>query len=63
MGHSGLKTGLNERKFMAKVFVEHHGAVQPHTAIPRLTRVPIRPHTTCTDHHRAWEKQTTHEIR
>ena len=34
-----------------------NGAVQPHTAIPRLTRTPLRPHTACTDHHWAWEKQ------
>ena len=40
MGHSG----------------QHYGAVQPHTAIPRLTIAPLRPHTTRMDHHWAWEK-------
>ena len=55
MGHSGLKTGLNERKFSAQVFMQHHGAVYPHTAIPRLTRTPLRPHTARTDCHWALE--------
>ena len=59
MGHSGLKTGLKERKFTAQVFIQHHGAVQPHTAIPRLTIAPLRYHTTHTDHHWAWERQPT----
>ena len=45
MDHPGLKTGLNERRFTAKVFIQHHRTVQPHTAIPRLTRAPFRPHT------------------
>ena len=44
MGHSGLKTGLNERGFTAEVFIQHHGAVQSHTAIPRLTKAPLGPH-------------------
>ena len=56
MGQSGLKTGLNERK-TAQVFIQHHGAIQPHTAIPRLTRAPLRPHTAHMDCHWAWEKQ------
>ena len=57
MGYSGLKTGLNERKFTAQAFIQYHGAVQPHTTIPRLIRVPLKPHTTHTDFHWAWEKQ------
>ena len=51
MGHS------DERKFTAQVFFQYHEAMQPHTAIPRLTRAPLRPCTTRTDHHWAWEKQ------
>ena len=43
MGHSGLKTGLNERKFTEEVYIQHHGAVQPHTAIPTLTRALLHP--------------------
>ena len=38
--NSGLKSGLNERKFTARVFIQHHGAVQPHAAISRLTIAP-----------------------
>ena len=57
MGYSGLKIGLNEKTFTAQVFIQHHGAVQPHTAIPRLTTAPLRPHATHTDRHWAWEKQ------
>ena len=53
MGHSGLKTGVNERKFTAQVFSQHHRVVQPHTTI---TIAPLRPHTTHTDCHWAWEK-------
>ena len=49
MGNSGIKTGYNERKFTAQVFIQHYGAVQPHTATPWLTRVPLRPHTARTD--------------
>ena len=37
--------------------MQHHRAVQPHTVIPRLTRAPLRPHTTRTNRHWAWEKQ------
>ena len=51
MGDSGV------RKFTGQAFTQHHGAVQPHTAIPRLTRAPLRLHTTRPDHHWAWEKQ------
>ena len=54
MGHSGLKT---ERKFTVQVYIQHHGAVQPHTAIPRLTRAPLRSHTARTDRHWACKKQ------
>ena len=57
MSHSGLKTGQNKRKFTADVFIQHHGAVQPHIAIPRLTRAQLSPHTTHMDRHWAWEKQ------
>ena len=42
MDDSGIKTGLNERKFTAHVFIQLHGAVQPHATIPRLTRAPLR---------------------
>ena len=44
----------HERKFILLVFIQYHGAVQPHTAIPTL---PLRPHTAHTDCHWAWEKQ------
>ena len=54
MGHSGLKT---ERNFTAEVFIQHRGAVQPYTAIPRLASTPLRPHNACTDRHCGWEKQ------
>ena len=47
-----------KREFTAEVFIQHHKAVQPHTAIPRLTRAPLRPHTARTDRHWAWEKQS-----
>ena len=57
MDHPGLKTGLNEKKFTAEVFIQHHGAVQSLTAIPRLTRAPLRLHTARTDLHWAWKKQ------
>ena len=57
LGHSSLKTGLNERKITAQVFIQHHRAVQSHTAIPRLTIAPLRPHTTHMDCHWAWKKQ------
>ena len=57
MGHSDLTTGLSERKFTAQVFIQHHRAVQLHTAIPRLIRAPLRPHTTSTDCHMTWENQ------
>ena len=57
MDHSGLKCGYNERKFTVGVFIQHDRAVQPHTAIPMLTRAPLRPHTAHTDRHWAWEKQ------
>ena len=56
MGHLGLKIGLNEKRFTAQVFSQYHGAVQPHTAIPRLTIAPLRLHTTCADRHWAWGK-------
>ena len=57
MGSSDLKTGLNGRKFAAQVFIQHHRAVQLHTAIPRLTGALLRPHTARMDCHWAWEKQ------
>ena len=57
MDHSGITTGLNERKLSVQVFSQHHGAIQPQTVIPWLTITPLRLHTTCTDHHQAWEKQ------
>ena len=57
MGHSGLETGLNERKFIVQVFIQHHKVVQPYTAIPRLTRAPLMLHATCADHHWALGKQ------
>ena len=57
MDHPGLKTDLNENKFIAEVFIQHHGSVQSHTAIPRLTRAPLRPHAARTNRHWAWEKQ------
>ena len=49
---------LKWKEFTAQVFGQHHGAAQPHIAIPRLTIAPLRPHTTNMDHHWAWEKQT-----
>ena len=57
MGHSGLRTGYNERTFTAQVIVQHHGAVQPHTAISRLARAPSRPQITHTARHCALKKQ------
>ena len=51
MGHQGIKTGLNETKITAQVFIQHHGALQPHTTISRMTRAPLRSHTTHTDCH------------
>ena len=51
MGHSGLRTGKTERKFTAQVIFQHHGAVQPHTAIYWLARAPSRPQTTRTACH------------
>ena len=43
MDHSSLKTAVNERKFIAQVFIQHHRAVRPYTAILRLTRAPLKP--------------------
>ena len=57
MSHSGLKTVLNERKFTAQVFIQHHRTVQPHTAILRLARALLKSHTTCMDQYWTWEKQ------
>ena len=59
MGHSGLKTGLHERKFTEEVYIQHHGAVQPHIySHPHIYQSSITPpHTAHTDCHRAWEKQ------
>ena len=57
MGCSGLKTGLNERKFTAQAFIQHYGAVHLHTTTLRQTRAPLVPHTARTDCHWAWEKQ------
>ena len=45
------------KEFTVQVFIQHHRAVQPHTAILRLTTAPLRPHTARTDHHCACEKQ------
>ena len=42
MGHSGFKTGSNERAFTAQVFIQHYGAVQSHTA---MARTPLGPQT------------------
>ena len=39
----GPSGSQNERKLTAQVFIQHHGAVQPHTTIPMLTRAPLRP--------------------
>ena len=39
------------------VFIQHHGAVKPHTAIPRLDRAPLRSRTANMAHHCTWEKQ------
>ena len=58
MGHLGIKTGLNNRTITVQVFSQNHGAEQLQPS-PRLTIAPLRPHTTCTDHHSAWEKQPT----
>ena len=55
MGHSGLN--WLKKEIHSRSIYQHHGAVQPHTAIPRLTIVPLRSHTACTDRHWAWEKQ------
>ena len=63
MGHSSLKNTLNKRKFTTQLFSQHNGAVLPHTVIPRLTIVPLRPHATRTDCHWAWEKQPVKEDR
>ena len=57
MGHSGLKTSYNKRKFTAEVFIQHHGAAQSYTAIPSLARAPLSPHTARMNRHWAWEKQ------
>ena len=59
MGHPCLKTGLNKRKLTAQVFIQYHRAVQPHTAIPRLTTASLRPHTAHEDHHWVSQKQPT----
>ena len=60
MGHSGLKTGLNERIFTAQSLFntkELYSQIQPNTATPRLTRAPLMPHTTHKDCQWAWKKQ------
>ena len=57
MGHLGFKTDYNGTKFTAEVFIQHHRAVQLHTAISRLTRAPLRPRTVHSDFHWACEKQ------
>jgi len=48
--HSGLKT---EKNFKAQVIIQHHGAVQPHTAISWLARALSRPQTARMAHHSA----------
>ena len=58
MGHSNIKTGENERKFIAQVLIQHHRAVQPHTAISRLARA-VQPQIPRTDHYCAWKKKPT----
>ena len=57
MGHPGLTTGYNESTYTAQVFIQHHGSVQPHTAIPRLARASLGPQTAIMDCHCAWKKQ------
>jgi len=52
--HSGLKT---ERNFKALVIIQHHRAVQPHTAISWLARALSRPQTARTPCHSACKKQ------
>ena len=46
-----------KRKFTAQAFSQYHRAVQLHTAIHRLTIIPLMPHTARTDHYKTWEKQ------
>jgi len=50
--HSGLKTDENERNFKAQIIIQHHGAVQPLTAISWLARALLRPQTAHTARHR-----------
>ena len=41
---------------------ELYRAVQPHTAIPRLVKAPLRPQTARTDRHCTWQKQPTQDF-
>ena len=57
MGIQVSKLSKSESRFTAQVFVQHHGALWPDTAIPRLARVLLGPRCARMGCHCAWEKQ------
>ena len=49
MGHSGLKMAKMKGHLHTSLYIQHHRAVQPQTAIPSLARAPSGLQTTSMD--------------